>query len=102
MPDAIDRKHFEAATFGDGALQREILGLFDTQAEKLAGIIRDASGRERAEAAHTLKGTARGIGAFALADAAEKVEQGDAGALDELARLAAEARAAAALLLAQN
>jgi HPt (histidine-containing phosphotransfer) domain-containing protein len=102
MPEAIDRKHFEAATFGDGVLQREILGLFDAQAEKLAGIIRNASGRERVEAAHTLKGTARGIGAFALADAAEKVEQGDAAALDELSRRIAEAREAAASLLAKN
>jgi HPt (histidine-containing phosphotransfer) domain-containing protein len=102
MREAIDRKHFEAATFGDGALQREILGLFEAQAEKLAGIIRDTSGRERVEAAHTLKGTARGIGAFALADAAEKVEQGDAEAVDELSRRIAEAREAAALLLAQS
>ena len=102
MKEAIDRKHFEAATFGDGALQREVLGLFDTQAEKLAETIRNASGRERAEAAHTLKGAARGVGAFALADAAEKVEQGRVEALDELTRRIAEAREAAASMLAKT
>jgi HPt (histidine-containing phosphotransfer) domain-containing protein len=102
MNDAIDRKHFEAATFGDGALQRELLGLFDTHARRLAETIRDGSERQRAEAAHTLKGAARGIGAFALADAAEKVEQGAAEALDELSQRVAEARAAAALMLAKN
>ena len=41
-------------------------------------------------------------GTFALADAAEKVERGDADALDELSRRVAEARAAAAVLLAKN
>jgi HPt (histidine-containing phosphotransfer) domain-containing protein len=102
MNEAIDRKHFEAATFGDAALQREVLGLFDRQAEKLAAAIRNTSGRERAEAAHTLKGAARGLGAFALADAAEKVEQGATNSLDELSRRIAEAREAAAMLLKQG
>jgi HPt (histidine-containing phosphotransfer) domain-containing protein len=102
MSEAIDIKHFEAATFNDRALQREVLGLFEAQAEKLAAVIRDTSGRARAEAAHTLKGTARGIGAFALADAAEKVEQGSAEALDELSRRIVEARSAAASLLAKS
>jgi HPt (histidine-containing phosphotransfer) domain-containing protein len=102
MSDAIDRKHFEDATFGDTALQREVLGLFDSQAAKLAAAIGNASGRERMEAAHTLKGAALGIGAFALADAAEKVERGDISALDELSRRVTEARAAAAVLLAKN
>ena len=40
MTDAIDRKHFDAATFNDRALQREVLGLFDAQAGKLIGVIR--------------------------------------------------------------
>ncbi len=102
MKDAIDRKHFEDATFGDTALQREVLGLFEGQAKKLGETIANASGRERMEAAHTLKGAALGIGAFALADEAEKVERGDAGALDELSRRISEARAAAATLLAKN
>ncbi len=102
MSDAIDRKHFEDATFGDAALQREVLGLFDGQAKKLGETIGNASGRERMEAAHTLKGAALGIGAFALADAAEKVERGEADALDELSRRISEARAAAAALLAKN
>lgn len=102
MSEAIDRNHFEAATFGDAALQREVLGLFDRQAEKLAETIRNTSGRERAEAAHTLKGAARGLGAFALADAAEKVEQDAGESLDELSRRIAEAREAAAMLLKQT
>lgn len=76
LEDAIDRKHFEDATFGDRTLQRDVLELFDAQAEKMIAVIRASTGRARGEAAHSLKGAARGIGAFAVADAAEAVERG--------------------------
>lgn len=98
----IDMKHLEAATFGDRALQREVLGLFETQAEKLMQAIRASPGRGRAEAAHALKGAARGIGAFAVADEAEKVEQGDESAVERLALHIAAAGKFAAAMRAQG
>ncbi len=102
MDHPIDIEHFEAATFGDRALQHEVLGLFETQAQKLLATIRSASGRERSEAAHALKGAARGIGAFAVAAEAEKIEQGDDSAIDALSRAIAEAQTAAAALRARS
>lgn len=101
MEPAIDLSHLEAATFGDRALQREVLGLFEAQAEKLMHTIRAGDGKARAEAAHALKGAARGVGAFAVADEAEKVEQGDSGAIGRLVLRLAEARRAAAALSAK-
>lgn len=101
MEPAIDLEHLDAATFGDRALRREVLGLFDTQADKLLQTIRASGGKERSEAAHALKGAARGIGAFAVADEAEKIEQGDDGAVERLALRLADARKAAAALSAE-
>lgn len=102
MNDAIDLDHFEAATFGDRALQHEVLTLFEAQASKLVETIRGEDGKARLEAAHTLKGAASGIGAFALAKAAEAVERDEADALERLAERAAEARHAAASLRARS
>lgn len=103
MSDAIDLKHFTDVTFGDRALQREILGLFDAQVSKLAETIRTASAEARREAAHTLKGAARGVGAFGLGDAAEAIERdGSQAALDRMTQAVEAARAAAAKLLAQT
>ncbi len=102
MPAPIDLTHFETATFGDRALQREVLALFETQALKLLETIRGSSGKARAEAAHALKGAARGIGAFAVAAEAEKIEQGDGTAVELLAARIAEAQDAAAALRAKG
>ena len=102
MAGPIDLAHFEAATFGDRALQREVLGLFDAQAAKLMQVIHTADGKARAEAAHALKGAARGIGAFALAAEAERVERGDDSAIERLAACVTETTRAAALLCAKD
>ncbi|MBY0532824.1 MAG: Hpt domain-containing protein [Xanthobacteraceae bacterium] len=102
MEPPIDIEHFETATFGDRALQREVLGLFEAQAAKLLQIIRTKSGKEQSEAAHALKGAARGIGAFTVADEAEKVERGETGAVETLASRVADASRAAASLLAKD
>lgn len=101
MAAPIDLQHFEAATFGDRALQREVLTLFETQALKLAETIRNTSGKEQAEAAHALKGAARAIGAFPLAEEAEKIERGDGAAVEALAARIAEAQNAAVSLRAR-
>lgn len=101
MAEPIDLKHFETATFGDRALQDEVLALFEAQAVKLLETIRNSEGKARAEAAHALKGAARGIGAFAVADEAEKIERGGDGSADALASLIADAQNAAAALRAR-
>jgi HPt (histidine-containing phosphotransfer) domain-containing protein len=102
MEPPIDIEHFEAATFGDRALQREVLGLFDAQADKLMETIRDSGGKARAEAAHALKGAARGIGAFLVAEEAEKLEQGDNGAIERLAERLRDVHNAAAALIVKS
>ena len=66
-----------------------MLALFERQTEMLLPRIRHADGPAAATLAHTLKGSALGIGAFRVARAAEGVEQasaaGIAGAVDALA-----------------
>jgi len=100
--EPLDTEHLEAATFGDRALQREVLGLFETQAIKLLQTIRENSGKAQAEAAHALKGAARGIGADAVAEEAEKIEQGDPAAVERLSRRITEAQQAATQFLARD
>lgn len=100
LDESIDREHFEAATFGDRTLQREVLQLFDAQAEKLLAVISASEGTARGEAAHALKGAARGIGAFAVADAAEAIERGMSVDDARLAARVTQARTAAAALIA--
>jgi HPt (histidine-containing phosphotransfer) domain-containing protein len=78
----FDRSHLERMTHGDRALRAEVLRLFDAQAQRqLAAIEAAADAVARAHAAHALKGAARGVGAFAVADAAEAVEGADGAAL---------------------
>lgn len=72
----LDRAHLARQTFDDADLQAELIALFLGQCAKLSPVIEgDADAGARADAAHTLKGGARGIGAFAVAQAAEAVEK---------------------------
>jgi len=72
---AIDLPFLDRVTFRDRALAREVLVLFDEQAESLLTSIADVDDqRTRREAAHRLKGAARGVGAFDVARAAEEIE----------------------------
>jgi HPt (histidine-containing phosphotransfer) domain-containing protein len=71
---AIDIDHLARMTLGERELEREVLTLFAQQAADL--LVRlEKLPREGASLAHTLKGSARGIGAFAVADAADRLEQ---------------------------
>src|SRR5579871_3316045 len=71
---AIDRAHLSRMTLGDGALEREVLALFDRQAEMLIARMGEVDPSGVAALAHTLKGSARGVGAWSMARAAEAVE----------------------------
>ncbi|MBX9990312.1 MAG: Hpt domain-containing protein [Phreatobacter oligotrophus] len=89
----VDLTHLSRQTFGDHDLEREVLALFERQSRTMLERLRNAtSAKTWAEAAHTLKGSALGIGAFGVAQAAEAVEcdQVDhlsSRAWDDLARL---------------
>jgi HPt (histidine-containing phosphotransfer) domain-containing protein len=98
--EALDREHLARQTFGDQALEREVLALFADHTASALGLIKLAEGRSgRREAAHSLVGSARGVGAFRVADAAAAIESGagdsQAGlaaleaAIDEVRRLIA-------------
>ncbi len=71
--DIIDLAHLGRMTLGDPAIEREVLAMFAAQAwdltERLAAVPADAS-----TLVHTLKGSARAIGAFRVADAAADLE----------------------------
>jgi HPt (histidine-containing phosphotransfer) domain-containing protein len=104
----IDRGHLSRATLGDKGLECEVLQLFDRQSELLMARMSDAPVVAIATLAHTLKGSARGIGAWQVAKAAEAIESAAGGpadaeriarAYDRLAQAVGEARAAIADLL---
>lgn len=83
----LDRAHFEHMTGGDRALQAEVIGLFVQQAERWKTTL-TADEPDWRSAAHTLKGSARGIGLFDLANACEAAEAApDAEAAAALARV---------------
>jgi HPt (histidine-containing phosphotransfer) domain-containing protein len=71
----VDLAHLARQTMGDRELEREVLGLFVQQALSVRDRIGDADVRERLLLAHGLKGSARGIGAFAIADCATEIER---------------------------
>lgn len=75
---AVDLAHLARYTGGDEALNAEVLRLFDAQAEELVlqlrSILEARDAKSWKQVTHTLKGAARGIGAFDLADAAAFAE----------------------------
>jgi HPt (histidine-containing phosphotransfer) domain-containing protein len=109
VPDdgPIDLAHLARMTLGDAALERQVLGLFASQStsliEKLAALPAEAGAL-----AHTLKGSARAIGAFRVAECAEALEaairQGEnpAKCQIEIKAAVADARAAIDTLLQRS
>lgn len=75
---AVDLDHLSRYTGGDEALNAEVLRLFDDQTsemvERLQSILDTRDAKAWKEVTHTLKGAARGIGAFPFADAAAAAE----------------------------
>jgi HPt (histidine-containing phosphotransfer) domain-containing protein len=70
----LDRAHLARMTFNDRSLEREVLQLFDRQAEMLMERICGSEPAAVATLAHTLKGSASGIGACCVARAAAAAE----------------------------
>ena len=68
----VDRRRRQ--TMGDRALESELLGMFSKQLKTVSYALAKANGLERKRIAHTLKGTGRSVGAFVLADVAERME----------------------------
>jgi HPt (histidine-containing phosphotransfer) domain-containing protein len=102
---AIDRAHLARMTFGDRSLERELLHLFDRQAAILIGRMQSGDAAAVGALAHTLKGSAAGIGAGRVAHAAAAVEQATtsadrAAAIQGLAQAVMAARKAIAEILA--
>jgi HPt (histidine-containing phosphotransfer) domain-containing protein len=71
--DPIDIGHLQRMTLGDAGLEREVLAMFAGQAGNLIGAL-TALPSDAPELAHKLKGSARAIGAFRVADAAQSLE----------------------------
>lgn len=100
---AIDQEHLSQMTLGERDLEGEVLRLFVRQAEMLMARMRAQQPGLARASAHTIKGSARGIGAWRVARAAEAVERANAAelgaAVDALGAALAEANAAIAALL---
>jgi HPt (histidine-containing phosphotransfer) domain-containing protein len=71
MTVVFDRAHFDHMTGADRALQLEVVNLFRGQVESWDSAL---MGDDWRAAAHTIKGSARGIGLHALALACEQAE----------------------------
>lgn len=71
----VDLVFLARQTGGDRALEEEVLRLFARQAATLGADLRAMTDPEdRRRQAHTLKGAARAVGAFAIADQASRIE----------------------------
>ncbi len=109
VPDdgPIDTGHLERMTLGDDNLEREVLAMFSGQAVSLIAALATLPS-EAGALAHTLKGSARAIGAFHVADAAECLEavlrSGDDAslALAELKEAIGQARSAIDAMLRRS
>ena len=69
----IDVDHLRRMTLGDISLEHEVLAMFAAQSAKLLDTL-DTLPAEAGALAHTLKGSAKAIGAFAVAEAAALLE----------------------------
>jgi HPt (histidine-containing phosphotransfer) domain-containing protein len=69
----IDIEHLRRMTLGDDSLEREVLAMFSAQAVSLMGTLATLP-RDAGALTHTLKGSARAIGAFGVAGAAVRLE----------------------------
>lgn len=83
LTGAVDFAYLETFAAGDGEVIDEVLALFREQAAMWTELL-DPDSQGWRDAVHTIKGAARGVGAFALGDACELAEQRGPTALDEV------------------
>jgi HPt (histidine-containing phosphotransfer) domain-containing protein len=90
----VDLAHLARQTMGDRDVERQVLALFVQQAASIRDRMAEADDAERLRLAHALKGSARGIGAFAVAECAADIEASpeDSGQLARLDALVDEVR----------
>lgn len=89
----IDLVHLARQTMGDRALEQEVLSLFLQQLASAREQLTSATDSERKRIAHTLKGSAAGVGAFAIAECATAMENAQTPELlDQLGILIDEVR----------
>jgi HPt (histidine-containing phosphotransfer) domain-containing protein len=104
---AIDVAHLRRMTLGDRSLEVQVLELFDRQSELLLARMGEVAPAAVASLAHTLVGSARGIGAMRVAAAAAALERAVtktadlASALQRLDGAVNEARLAIGAMLRQ-
>jgi HPt (histidine-containing phosphotransfer) domain-containing protein len=93
----IDDDHLRRMTLGDQRLEREVLEIFVRQIAIMLTRIGETDPALTAATAHTLKGSARGIGAWRVERAAERLEEAAAAhpAREAFANAVAELQAAA-------
>ena len=104
---ALDLVHLSRMTLGESGLEREVLAMFDRQADALLARMASEEPRKVAELAHTLAGSASGVGAWKVAEAATAVERAASepgaialtGVMDHLVTAVAEVQAAIGELL---
>lgn len=93
---AVDYEHLRSQAAGNIDVMREVLGLFDTHCEQVLAELENAQDAKAwKQWTHTLKGSARGVGAFAVAEAAAEAERHsmDKSTLAPVRAAVAEARA---------
>jgi HPt (histidine-containing phosphotransfer) domain-containing protein len=77
----VDLSHLARYTGGDRTLNTEILRLFNGQLNDMVGqlltVLEQRDARKWREVTHTIKGAARGVGAFAMGEAAAAAEPVD-------------------------
>ncbi|MEM1306746.1 MAG: Hpt domain-containing protein [Pseudomonadota bacterium] len=73
---AIDRAHLRRYTHGNADIETEILELFCSQSSTLVDQLKQATDAEAwAFASHSIKGSARAVGAWRVAELAERAER---------------------------
>lgn len=91
----IDLSHLHRQTMGDRHLQREVLKMFLRHSREQIERLKKAESMEaRREAAHSLVGSAKGIGAFTIASIAAEIERAKGPVNGRLKALQAAATAA--------
>ena len=77
----VDLSHLARYTGGERGLNAEILRLFDLQlsemVDNLRGVLKGRDAKRWREITHTIKGAARGVGAFSVGEAAAAAEPVD-------------------------